>query len=102
MADSMSSVSAGSSPAARLDLDPRHLATRAPVKVDAETAPTREADRVEVSQVASMLSKLKNLPEVRQDLVAKVRAELAAGTYNADDKLDAALDALLDDIEGRI
>lgn len=102
MADSMSSVSAGSSPAARLDLDPRLLPTRTPVKVDAEAAPGREADRVEVSQVASMLSKLKNLPEVRQDLVAKVRAELAAGTYDTEEKLDGALDALLDDIEGRI
>ncbi len=32
--------------------------------------------------------------EVRQDLVARVRAEIAAGTYDTEEKWEAALDRL--------
>ncbi len=35
---------------------------------------------------------------LRTDLVARVRQEIAAGTYETPDKLDAALDRLLDQI----
>ena len=35
---------------------------------------------------------------VRGDLVARVRAEIRAGTYDSDDKIDACLAALLDEL----
>jgi negative regulator of flagellin synthesis FlgM len=35
---------------------------------------------------------------VRQDLVNRIRSEIAAGTYETPDKLEAALDRLLDEI----
>lgn len=35
---------------------------------------------------------------VRTDLVARVKNEIAAGTYESAEKLDAALERLLDDI----
>jgi len=53
------------------------------------------SDRAEFSQVAQYLSKLADLP-VRQDLVDRVRSQLDAGTYNADAKLDGALNDLAD------
>jgi hypothetical protein len=36
---------------------------------------------------------------IRADLVARVRAEIAAGTYDTPEKWDAALDALLERLE---
>jgi negative regulator of flagellin synthesis FlgM len=62
------------------------------------TRPTRGADRVEFSQTAQLLSRLQDMPDIRFDLVARVKAEIAAGTYETPDKLDAALEGLIDDL----
>jgi len=35
---------------------------------------------------------------IRQDLVNQIRAEIAAGTYETPEKLDVALDRLLDEV----
>jgi len=61
---------------------------------------TRGDDKVELSGAAQLLGKLRDLPEIRQDLVDRVKAELAKGddAYVTDDKLDAALDNLREDI----
>ena len=59
---------------------------------------TRPADSVELSQTAQLLAKLAELPDVREDLVQRVRAEIAAGTYETDEKIDAALEALIEDL----
>jgi len=57
------------------------------------------ADSVELSQTAQLLAKLAELPDVRQDLIDRIRAEIAAGTYETSEKLDAALEALIEDLE---
>jgi anti-sigma28 factor (negative regulator of flagellin synthesis) len=57
----------------------------------------RGNDEVEVSAVATYLSKLRQLP-IRQDLVDRVREEIAQGTYDTSDRLDAALDELIQDL----
>jgi len=61
--------------------------------------PAREADRAEFSEHARFMSMLRELPDVRTDLVERARADLAAGTLDAADRLDGALDALLDELE---
>jgi len=61
-------------------------------------AGTRQGDTVELSATAQYLSQLKDLPDVREELVARVRAELDAGTYETSDRIDAAVDALADDL----
>lgn len=58
----------------------------------------RTSDRVEISNVAQYLSQLKREPAERTDLINRVREEISAGTYLTDEKLDAATDQLLDDI----
>lgn len=58
----------------------------------------RQSDQVEVSAVASYMSKLRQLPPVRQDLVESTRAEIAKGTYDTPEKFDAAMNELLNDI----
>lgn len=57
-------------------------------------------DQVQISLEARLKSLLAKVPEVRQDLVDRVRAELAAGTYETEEKLDTAIDRLLDDLSG--
>jgi len=66
-----------------------------------ETRPAGRApvgDKVEVSVVARMLAKMAELPDVRHDLVDRVKHEIEAGTYETPDKLDAALDELAQDV----
>ncbi|MEM9883600.1 MAG: flagellar biosynthesis anti-sigma factor FlgM [Planctomycetota bacterium] len=61
--------------------------------------PGRAADRLELSDTARALSKLvKGLPEVREGLVAQVRAQIEAGTYETPEKIDAAVEALAQDL----
>lgn len=56
-------------------------------------------DSVEVSAAAQLLAKLSDLPDVRKDLVDRVRAEIASGDYETPEKLDAAVDGLIEDAE---
>ncbi len=58
----------------------------------------REPDRVEVSDVATYVSKLKQLPPVRQELVDRVRDEIARGVYETPDKIDGAIAELGKDL----
>jgi negative regulator of flagellin synthesis FlgM len=57
----------------------------------------RGSDQVEVSQIATYLSALRDVPSIRQDLVDSIRAQIAAGTYDTPERLDAALNGLVDD-----
>lgn len=66
------------------------------VHVKEDATVRRGTDRVEVSQMSVYLSKLKNLP-VRQDLVDSVREQIAQGTYDTPEKLDAAISEMLGD-----
>lgn len=58
----------------------------------------RPNDRVELSGVAKYLSQLQTEPALRTDLIQSVREKIENGTYLTDDKLSAAADELLDDI----
>jgi negative regulator of flagellin synthesis FlgM len=57
----------------------------------------RVTDKVELSGVSHILAALKK-NDIRADKVAQVKAQIAAGTYEDDKKLDAASDRLLDDL----
>ncbi len=61
-------------------------------------APARGEDQVVLSDTAQLLSKLRELPDTRQDLVDRVRAAIADGTYESEDKVDAAIENLLEDL----
>lgn len=71
--------------------DRSHQVSRQP-SVSQDTP--RGSDQVELSRTAQLLSKLAELPDVRQDLVDRVRAEIDAGTYETPEKIDAAIDAM--------
>jgi negative regulator of flagellin synthesis FlgM len=55
-------------------------------------------DRVEISPAAEAALQAAETGAIREDLVSRIRAEIAAGTYETPDKLDAALSRLLDEI----
>ncbi len=56
------------------------------------------ADRVDISPAAEAAVSATENSEIRSDLVARVRNEIASGTYETPEKLDAALDGLLNEI----
>ncbi len=58
----------------------------------------RTSDRVELSRVAQYLSQANAQPAERTDLIERVKAQIAQGSYLTDDKLDAAADELLEDL----
>lgn len=56
------------------------------------------SDELSISETGSLLAQIRDLPDMRTDRVQALRAEIAAGTYENDEKLDAALERLLDEI----
>ncbi|MEM1446521.1 MAG: flagellar biosynthesis anti-sigma factor FlgM [Planctomycetota bacterium] len=66
-------------------------------KVAQTPAVSRGRDEVSLSDSAKVLAAAKENP-IREDLVARVKAEIEAGTYVTNDKIDAAVDAAFDDL----
>jgi negative regulator of flagellin synthesis FlgM len=55
-------------------------------------------DEVTISDAARLAEQAREMPEIRQDLVARIRAQIADGTYETSDKLNVAMERLLDEI----
>jgi flagellar biosynthesis anti-sigma factor FlgM len=55
-------------------------------------------DEVEISSVARALSLLESAPDVRIEKVAAVRAAIARGDYETDDKINRTIDRLMVDV----
>jgi len=71
------------------------------VRLDQAARPSPAApiqDELTISEAAEALERARQVPEIRADLVARVRAEIAAGVYETPEKLEIALDRLLDEI----
>lgn len=70
-----------------------------PARTSTDSATTtRTSDRVELSEQARLLSKLKQLPEVREGLVNSVKSQIDSGNYDTEERFDTAINALLDDL----
>jgi len=54
---------------------------------------------VDISDRARLLSKLTALPDVRSELVDRIRQEIAKGTYDTEDRLDQAIENLAEELE---
>ena len=55
------------------------------------------SDIVEISEVAKLAAKLREIPEIRTDLVEQVKAEIAAGTYETPERVDIAVERLMEE-----
>jgi len=56
---------------------------------------TRGSDRVELSDDARLLAQINALPDVRHDRIERVRAAIADGGYDNDQRIDSALERLI-------
>ena len=56
------------------------------------------SDRLELSGASGFLQSLKVGGDFRADKVATIKAQIESGSYETDDKLDAASDRLLDEL----
>ena len=80
--------------------NPLNKITSAPA---AKTAPTQatsapnRTDKLELSNVNALMAQLKT-NDIRVVKVAEIKSQIAAGTYETDDKLNAAADKLLDEL----
>jgi negative regulator of flagellin synthesis FlgM len=67
------------------------------VSAPATASKPSATDKLELSGASHLLAALKT-NDVRTDKVAAIRAQIANGTYETDDKIDGATDKLLDEI----
>ncbi len=86
---------------------PAHVHGAQPIRAPHNTANTQAAgrttsvqgaDEVSISAEADFLAQVHELPEIRQDRVDALRAQIADGSYDVDAKLDTAVDRLLDEL----
>ena len=75
---------------------PTHRAASV-VEVIASRSEAAVGDRVELSNFARYLDRLRQLPEARIDRVTQVRQAIAEGSYETPDKIEAVLDRLAED-----
>lgn len=65
-------------------------------------APAAEpATRVATGQLARWIEQVRQVPPVREELVREIKAEIAMGTYETPEKLDIAIQRMLDEMSGR-
>lgn len=67
----------------------------------AESQPLSPRDEVEISSAGDMLERLNQSSEIRAERLAQIRAAIEAGEYETPEKLEAALQKMLDEIEPR-
>jgi negative regulator of flagellin synthesis FlgM len=71
--------------------------TRTPQRTVAPTAPAT-GDQLDISEAAQLISQAHDVPDVREDLVARARSQIADGSYETQQRLDVAVDRLFDEI----
>ena len=75
------------------------------VRPAAEVSPTSQTDaiatrdEVDISPAGKILDQLNQSPDVRAERLAQIKAAIEAGDYETDEKLEAALEKLLDEID---
>lgn len=55
-------------------------------------------DRLDISDAGRIADRLAEIPEMRAERVQDLRAAIASGSYETNDKLDTAIERLLDEI----
>lgn len=58
------------------------------------------SDVVEISTAAILAAKVHELPAVRAELVARVRQEIEAGTYETQQRIDVTVQRIMEDMLG--
>jgi negative regulator of flagellin synthesis FlgM len=69
-----------------------------PTQAPGSAAGPSGVDQLDLSPEVEFAAQARDLPEIREDRVAALRAQIASGTYETPEKLDIALSRLLDEI----
>jgi negative regulator of flagellin synthesis FlgM len=69
-----------------------------PTQGSASATSSAGVDQLDISPEADFVAQARDLPEIREDRVAALRAQIQSGTYETAEKLDIALSRLLDEI----
>ncbi len=59
-----------------------------------------QADQLDISHEAELISRLREIPQMRSERIAQIKSAIQRGTYETADKLDVAVDRLLDELLG--
>ena len=76
---------------------PHQLRPAQPTSGNSHSAPV---DQLDISPEADLVSRARDASDIRADRVAQLRAQIEAGTYETEEKLDFAVGRLLDEIGG--
>ena len=66
----------------------------------AGTSQTQQTDQLDISHEADMVSRAREIPSIRSERIAAIRAQIEAGTYETEQKLEIAVGRLLDELAG--
>ncbi|MGD9721774.1 MAG: flagellar biosynthesis anti-sigma factor FlgM [Pirellulales bacterium] len=69
-----------------------------PVQDPAAISSAPIGDQLDISDAARIAERVADLPDIRADRVADLRAAILDGSYETHDKLSTAVDRLLDEI----
>ncbi|MBI3273372.1 MAG: flagellar biosynthesis anti-sigma factor FlgM [Planctomycetes bacterium] len=72
----------------------------APARIE-DSTPKGVTDKVQISEEAQLLSRLRDVPEMRMDRVAELKRQIESGEYETTDKLRVAVDRFLEEIDGK-
>jgi len=61
-------------------------------------SPAAGGDQLEISEVANRLQQVHDLPDIRAERVAELRAAIANGTYETSERMGQAVERLLDEL----
>ncbi|HEX4413630.1 MAG TPA: flagellar biosynthesis anti-sigma factor FlgM [Lacipirellulaceae bacterium] len=75
-------------------INPPHFTQR--TQAPQATSGAASTDRLEISQAAEAAMKATETGGIRHDLVNQIRSQIAAGTYDTPDKMNAAVERMLD------
>jgi negative regulator of flagellin synthesis FlgM len=64
----------------------------------ARTEPAGPCDIVEISAAARLAAAVHEVPEVRADLVARVKSQIDSGTYETPERLEVAVNRLMEEL----
>ena len=56
------------------------------------------SDQLDLSEAGQIAARMSEIPDIRADRVAAIRAAIQSGTYETADKLSGAIDRLFDEI----
>ena len=76
-------------------LSPPHRLTPSQAPRDSYSA--GGVDQLDISPEADFVAQARELPEIREDRVAALKAQIQSGAYETAEKLDVALSRMLDE-----